>query len=242
MLDIVKTLALVAILFVGPLFEAAIIERRYRSWLRFRGISEVLSDSILFRNYIAVSQYQSIDPAYAEHIQGPVTEEIIFRSLIIPLHLFAKMSPTKVVFITPLYFGVAHIHHFYEFKLTHPQVPVVPALARTLFQFAYTSLFGFFASFLFLRTGSLPAAILAHSFCNLMGLPRFWGRLERHDAAQKNTLGGKFDREGKSGARLSIVWTVMYYLLLVAGAAGFYVNLWKLTDSPNALASFGKMK
>lgn len=45
------------------------------------------------------------------------------------------------------------------------------------FQLLYTSLFGFFAAFVFLRTGNLFAAIAAHTFCNFMGLPRVWGRV-----------------------------------------------------------------
>src|ERR1700760_1304094 len=98
--------------------------------------------------------------------QGPLTEELIWRSLIIPLHLLARVSPKTVVFATPLYFGIAHIHHYYEFRLTHPHTPALPAVLRSLFQFTYTSLFGFFAAFVFLRNRNLLALILAHSFCN----------------------------------------------------------------------------
>jgi len=47
----------------------------------------------------------------------------------------------------------------------------------SLFQFIYTTLFGWFAAFVFLRTGSLYPAIAAHAFCNWLGLPRFWGRV-----------------------------------------------------------------
>lgn len=41
-----------------------------------------------------------------------------------------------------------------------------------VFQLAYTSIFGFHAAFLFLRTGSAVPPILAHIFCNIMGFPR----------------------------------------------------------------------
>lgn len=175
--------------------------------------------------------------------QGPVTEEFVFRSMIIPLHLLAQDSTVRLVFITPLYFGIAHIHHCYEFKLTHPDVPILPTLLRTLFQFSYTSLFGFYAAFVFLRTGSLPAVILAHTFCNWMGLPRFWGRIEAPVPIGPPQVGRKDEAAGdrapaavrtKSG-RLHIGWTVAYYLVLVTGAYGFYRNLWSLTKSPNAL-------
>ena len=38
-------------------------------------------------------------------------------------------------------------------------------------QFAYTSLFGAFASFLVLRTGNACAPTVAHAFCNATGVP-----------------------------------------------------------------------
>lgn len=40
------------------------------------------------------------------------------------------------------------------------------------FQFTYTSVFGFYCSYLFLRTGSVFAPITAHVFCNIMGVPQ----------------------------------------------------------------------
>lgn len=79
--------------------------------------------------------------------------------------------------LPPLYFGIAHIHHFYEFRLTHPSVPLVSAVVRSALQLAYTTLFGAYASYLFLKTGSLPAVIILHVFCNWVGLPRLWGRV-----------------------------------------------------------------
>jgi prenyl protein peptidase len=109
--------------------------------------------------------------------QGPATEELLFRSLIIPITLLSHPSLSHLIFVTPLYFGLAHIHHFYEFKLTNPRTTLLPALAVSLFQFGFTSVFGWYAAFLFLRTGSLGTVITVHSFCNCMGLPRLWGRV-----------------------------------------------------------------
>ena len=48
-----------------------------------------------------------------------------------------------------------------------------------VFQFAYTSLFGFYCSYLFIRTGSLFPPLMAHSFCNMMGLPQIGTELRR---------------------------------------------------------------
>jgi prenyl protein peptidase len=77
----------------------------------------------------------------------------------------------------PLYFGISHLHHLIEFRITHPNTAIPILLIRLLFQFAYTTLFGWFAQFVFLRTGNVWACVVAHGFCNFMGLPRVWGRV-----------------------------------------------------------------
>ncbi|XVF07695.1 hypothetical protein REPUB_Repub06bG0162100 [Reevesia pubescens] len=41
----------------------------------------------------------------------------------------------------------------------------------TRLQLGYTVIFGSYASFLFIRTGNLVSPIVAHAFCNYMGLP-----------------------------------------------------------------------
>ncbi|KAI9788530.1 MAG: CAAX prenyl protease, partial [Piccolia ochrophora] len=177
---------------------------------------------------------------------GPITEEIAFRSALVPLHILAKVPPTQIVFVTPLYFGIAHIHHFYEYTLTHPHTPLLPALVRSLVQFAYTSIFGFFATFVYLRTGSLPAVILAHSFCNWCGLPRLGGRVEPGvpigppmESETKNKDRVDARSAVKVGdVRLGIAWTLVYYALLLCGAFAFYHQLWVLTSSPRGLALF----
>jgi prenyl protein peptidase len=171
-------------------------------------------------------------------VAGPVTEEVVFRSLLVPLHLLAHTSPKKIVFVTPLYFGIAHVHHLYEFRLTHPEVPFLPAVVRTVMQFSYTSLFGFFATFLFLRTGSVYTAIAAHTFCNWMGLPRFWGRIGEQQAsmARKGSKGSDgVEVEGTTSRNLSTIWTTIYYALLIGGAYGFYLSVYPLTMSKHGL-------
>lgn len=166
----------------------------------------------------------------------------MFRSAIIPLHLLAHISPGRVVFISPLYFGIAHIHHFYEFRLTHPDTPALAALLRSLFQFGYTTIFGWYATFIYLRTGSLLAVILVHSFCNWCGLPRLWGFVEAAEPQGPPITRGKEDSDEKgpsfNDGKLSLGWTVAYYLLLVVGAVAFSQCLWPLTNSYNALVTF----
>jgi membrane protease YdiL (CAAX protease family) len=56
------------------------------------------------------------------------------------------------------------LHHH-----THTHCPSPQAL----FQFAYTTVFGWYATHLFLATRHLLAPVLAHAFCNALGFPPF---------------------------------------------------------------------
>ena len=62
-----------------------------------------------------------------------------------------------------------------------PLKGLLPAL-QVAFQFGFTTIFGWYATFVFLRTGHLAAPIAAHAFCNWMGFPRF-GDVPAHPAA-----------------------------------------------------------
>ncbi|KAK6541664.1 hypothetical protein TWF694_007456 [Orbilia ellipsospora] len=198
-LDMIKGLGLTMILFAGPLVERVWLDRDPNSSF-VMDVKTSLSSWIGWRNYIV----------------GPITEEITFRSHILALHLCVPdPTITTLVFFTPLYFGIAHLHHFYEFTLTHPDSSYRFAMIRSVIQFMYTTIFGWFAAWVFLRYGSLWTAIVVHSFCNVMGLPRFWGMLD----------GGWWK-------------TAVYYVVLVAGAVGFYQGVWPLTESENSLIEF----
>jgi prenyl protein peptidase len=161
----------------------------------------------------------------------------------------SKAPLTTVIFGTPIIFGLAHVHHFYEFRITHPHTHLVAAILRSVFQLAYTTLFGAYATYLYLRTGSLIAVILIHAFCNWMGLPRLWGRvgaiepLVGPDNGQDRVR--KRDKDKATATKvkaadggLGIGWTVAYYVILVAGAIGFWKELWALTESSSALIQF----
>jgi len=231
--EAVKALILTCVLFLGPLFEAGIVERGWRDWIRFKRARPVLGSWTGYRNIIA----------------GPITEEILFRSCSVPLFVLAHASLNTVLFGTPIIFGLAHVHHFYEFRITHPTVPLTSALGRSFFQFAYTTVFGAYATFLYLRTGSLLAVVIAHAFCNWMGLPRVWGRLQGapetlivpddRESTKRNEDIVALDSPMEKVKILGLGWTVAYYVLLVAGALGWYHSIWRLTDSQNALIDFG---
>ena len=74
--------------------------------------------------------------------------------------------------------------------------PVKPCATLTgfcphgpLVQFTYTSLFGAYSSYLFLRTGLIFGPVLAHSFCNCMGLPDFGRALQERDLGVAFVIG-----------------------------------------------------
>lgn len=76
LIDVAKCLLLVAILFLGPLFEAGVVESNWRNWLRPTFYKEVVYDDWQgWRNIVV----------------GPASEELVFRSLAIPLFLMTKV-------------------------------------------------------------------------------------------------------------------------------------------------------
>ncbi|KAK7429511.1 CAAX prenyl protease [Neonectria magnoliae] len=207
--DAARALWLTALLFAGPLYESLVVDGAARQWTT---LQPLWVDWPTWRNMVA----------------GPVTEECLFRSAAVPLLLRAGVGLAGTIFLSPLVFGLAHLHHFYEFRITHPQTPLPVAIARSVLQLSYTSLFGAYATFLFLRTGSLLAVILVHAFCNCMGLPRFWGSLDPY------WLYGR-DPAAASSRK---IWTAAYYVLLVGGLVAFCRNLYSLTETHMALAEF----
>lgn len=86
--------------------------------------------------------------------------------------------------------------------------------------------------------------VLAHAFCNWMGLPRFWGRV----GGDGETLigpdvgaDGRRNWVGEAPARshrINTLWTLAYYVLLVVGAVLFSKNLWGMTESEAELVGF----
>lgn len=252
-LAVLQPLLLTVLLYLGPLYNDIYLESSLSPvselWSQ---IVTSLSSSMGYRNFVA----------------GPLTEELLFRSTILPLHLLSPLGDSfgKLVFLTPLYFGIAHVHHFYEFSLSHPDTPLTPALLRTIFQFGYTTIFGWYAAFVYLRTGSLYSVFIIHAFCNYMGLPRLWGKISLSSYALKpyrstqlgSVIRGKDDTESEvltnsdgrnnnnrrlrfGGLDLRTTHTIIYYLLLLLGVYSFVQSLFPMTDfSQLALVRSGK--
>jgi len=252
--DIVKLLGLSAVLFAGPLFKTLVAEGEWRSLITPSTLKAELLDSWT---------------GYRNLIVAPASEELVFRSLVISLYLLAKVPPTRIVFTTPLIFGMAHLHHLAANLRSQtpanrkcpPPAAVLQCVAISAFQFAYTSLFGFFAAFALLRTGNVYGVVLVHSFCNCMGVPQFWGRIagehphapttthatpdvasdgheHEPEGAEEEKARAMSSRQAEGPQSLGVGWTAAYYALLVGGAYGFYRLLFPWTESGNALAVF----
>ncbi|KAJ8874393.1 hypothetical protein PR048_025242 [Dryococelus australis] len=104
------------------------------------------------------------------HIVAPLSEEFTFRACMLPL-LVQCFRPMTAVFVCPLFFGIAHFHHMVE-RMKNG-LDFKRALMISCFQFMYTTLFGAYSAFLFVRTGHFAAPLTAHIFCNHMGFPDF---------------------------------------------------------------------
>ncbi|OZJ03301.1 hypothetical protein BZG36_02278 [Bifiguratus adelaidae] len=185
----------VALLFLGPLVLGGFM-KSLPGQDRFdfhRDVVAVLSSLIGIRNYI----------------MAPITEEWIFRGCMILLLHLAGFSKTYIIFVAPLYFGLAHIHHTWE--LFHAGGGNLSAFKRAIlitgFQFLYTTVFGWYASFLFMRTGNIMSVIAVHAFCNVMGFP---------DLGDINLL---FPLAKK-----------MTYIAMISGLAIFAKTMYPLTD------------
>ncbi|KAL0338617.1 UNVERIFIED_CONTAM: CAAX prenyl protease 2 [Sesamum angustifolium] len=100
-----------------------------------------------FRKFVDwVLSLTSSVSSWRNYFVAPLTEELVFRACMIPLLLCGGFSTYTVIFLCPIFFSLG-------------------------VQLGYTVIFGAYASFLLVRTGHLTAPLIAHIFCNFMGLP-----------------------------------------------------------------------
>ncbi|KAJ7593898.1 hypothetical protein C8J56DRAFT_1001980 [Mycena floridula] len=158
-------------LFLGPLFAQA-LDQSLPLQTRWHFTST-------FASWIGIRNY----------LIGPVTEEVVFRACVLAVYHLSGASKNKMIFLGPLVFGMAHLHHAWEAynRMGRTATAAKRAIFSSLFQFAYTTIFGFHCSFLFLRTGSIYPPITAHIFCNIMGFPRLTQELA-HFPRQKTAI------------------------------------------------------
>ncbi len=176
-------LVLTMVLFLGPLAMMLSSEATLYLVARPYYWRRSLSDLIWWRN----------------HVVAPFTEEFTFRACMLPI-LLGRFSPRTAMVVSPLFFGVAHVHHMAE-RLRKGQDLTTAALI-SLFQMSYTTVFGIYSAFLFLRTGHLMAPVIAHGFCNFMGFP---------DLAE---VANRPPRERLLFSVLYLIGMVVFFLLL----------------------------
>lgn len=115
---------------------------------------------------------------------APICEEFVFRACMVQLLKEEGTGDVQTVLLTPLFFGAAHLHHLYELIMFH-EVSLTMGLVQVAFQFFYTCIFGWYATYLFLATRSIAGSVVAHQMCNYLGFPEFWA-IASHP--RKNTI------------------------------------------------------
>ncbi|KIJ27075.1 hypothetical protein M422DRAFT_103622, partial [Sphaerobolus stellatus SS14] len=107
---------LVPVLYLGPL-TAMWFSRGLplqRNWSFQRDLLSIFKTWIGLRNFVV----------------APITEEVVFRSCLLVIAQLSGKGLYNMVFITPLWFGAAHLHHAYE--LYHNYGRTRQALMRAL--------------------------------------------------------------------------------------------------------------
>lgn len=105
------------------------------------------------------------------------------------------MSVNNCVLILPLFFAIgklyqeltshiAHAHHLY--RMRHQPWPQFKRLLfGKIFQLSYTQVFGIYAGYAYVYTGSFWAAAALHAQCNLFGFPQFSNVFEEEFSQRK---------------------------------------------------------
>ncbi|KAI0628643.1 CAAX protease self-immunity-domain-containing protein [Trametes polyzona] len=149
------------VLYLGPLYVEYFSETLpgQRRWSFQNNVLPLVNTWTGLRNYVV----------------GPITEEIVFRACMLAVYQLAGASRTAMIFLTPLTFGAAHLHHAWDVynRFGRNDYAARTAFLNTVAQFTYTTLFGFHCAYLFLRSGSILPPIVSHIFCNIMGFPQY---------------------------------------------------------------------
>lgn len=196
--EICRAISLIALLYVGPLTDAVLYYLLVPGKHWYADFGEEMFNIWGFRNYVF----------------APITEEIVYTSMLVNIYTstFPADSPVRlktVIWKTPLFFGVAHLHHAYEMQRQGVASLATILLSSTL-QIAYTTLFGSLTNYIFLRTGgNLWACIAVHALCNFLGFPES-SKLATHYTVVKKLNSAHL-------RTLLNIWKKCYLALLVMG-------------------------
>ncbi|SCV01026.1 LAME_0G13564g1_1 [Lachancea meyersii CBS 8951] len=214
--DILRALKLACILYCGPLLDNSL----YYLLVPGEGFKSLVQD--LKNETLSIWGFRN-------YVFGPLTEELFFTSMVTNCMLLTQPGSatlTSLLWISPLFFGLAHVHHGWEMHSTGlyglPQI-----MATVLLQFTYTTIFGAFTNFVFMRTGrNFWCCVFLHTFANYMGLPQGSELAVWLDSNYRSTSLRSF---------LGSIFKYAYVALLVLGLIGFKDNLYTLTGSKYAI-------
>ena len=102
-----------------------------------------------------------------------IFEEFIFRGAVLAVLLggVRGVGVQRAVLLSPLFFGLAHVNHYFALKKIYGRGR---ALCAVLFQFSYTTAFGVLAGVVFWRCkAGLAGAWSLHASANAFGAPDF---------------------------------------------------------------------
>lgn len=102
---------------------------------------------------------------------------VLFPSL---LHTSALYQPSSARLVSSILFSLSHVHQLGEYvldslKLGKESEPESRQLYvnSTLYQMAYTLLFGVYTSYVYHQTKSYLSVVSLHAMCNFLGVPKF---------------------------------------------------------------------
>ncbi|KAG7886282.1 hypothetical protein KL925_002824 [Ogataea polymorpha] len=184
------SVARVLVLFIG-LFNGSLIE--YLSW----------GPEVIYRDLKSLELLHFM----RNIVIAPITEELTYTASILGLYGPFLHSPTasKIIYLSPLLFGLAHITHSYD-CWRHDKVPMATIFASFVFRTLYTTFFGILTNLIFVNSRSVWTCVAAHCWCNFMTFPQF-------------TVEGP------------VWWQTLYYALSLAGIWFFATYFNTLTTS-----------
>ncbi|KAL7247845.1 hypothetical protein ACSBR2_002702 [Camellia fascicularis] len=174
---VVYPVSLTSLLYAGSLVlkSMSLLNSWKEHWNDSEGHSSNCINNVLQMVIGKMFSIASNVSAWRNYFVAPLTEELVFRACMIPLLLCGGFKTYGVIFFCPIFFSLAHLNHFLEFY-TEQNCSLLKASMVVGLQLGYTVIFGSYASFLFIRTGHLIAPVVAHIFCNFMGLPVLYSR------------------------------------------------------------------
>ena len=156
----------VLVLFAGPIYLD--LQSFYRTFIcgfRWHSIS------LMVKSMIHIAKQLLRLPVIRNLIVAPLTEELIFRGVVLS-SLRPFWSSGTAILISSIMFGLMHTHHFLRNLLVAKQLRKQDVVS-TLVQCTYTALFGAYASIAYIASGHIITPIVLHMFCNFNGLPNF---------------------------------------------------------------------